>query len=95
MRAAVVVDELTAGGNAEQAGVQVGDILSEVSAVVLKAGKEGQYEREGYGQRPFDNFQKVMTKCEGAGFDTVLGAIRSNNEQWGYRSVDLVIRRPA
>lgn len=29
----------------------------------------------------------------GKGFDTVMGAIGSNNERWGYFTVDLVIAR--
>lgn len=41
-----------ADGNAAKDGrVQVGDVLTKCSAVLLKAGKEGEYEREGYGQR--------------------------------------------
>lgn len=32
---------------------------------VLQAGKEGQYESEGYGQRPYDNWDKIMFECEG------------------------------
>jgi hypothetical protein len=35
------------------------------SATVLKAGKGGEYEKEGYGQRPYDNWEKVMFDCEG------------------------------
>lgn len=89
------MDELTAGGNAERTGIKVGDVLSEVGAVVLKAGKEGEFARKGHGSRPYDNFEKVMTNCEGAGFDTVMGAIGSNNERWGYTTVDLIIRRLA
>ncbi|KAF6256480.1 hypothetical protein COO60DRAFT_1702280 [Scenedesmus sp. NREL 46B-D3] len=54
----VFVEEVTPGSNADQCGeVQVGDVLDQCSAVVLKAGKEGQYEREGYGQRPYDNWE--------------------------------------
>ncbi len=34
-------------------------------AVVLKAGKEGQYEAEGYGQRPYDNWEVIEFDCEG------------------------------
>jgi hypothetical protein len=45
--------------------LQVGDVLDQCSAVVLKAGKEGQYEREGYGQRPYDNWETVMIDCNG------------------------------
>jgi hypothetical protein len=40
-------------------------VLSKCSAVVLKAGKEGQYEQEGYGQRPYDNWETILFDCEG------------------------------
>ena len=47
-----------AGGNAEKSGkVQVGDVLSRCSATVLKSGKEGEFEAEGYGKRPYDNWE--------------------------------------
>lgn len=29
------------------------------------AGKEGQFEREGYGQRPYDNWDRIMFDCRG------------------------------
>lgn len=74
--------------------MQVGDLIMEVSAVTLKAGKEGEYEAEGYGQRPFDNFEKSMMSCVGQSFDTIMSAISSNNPRWGYTTVDLVILRP-
>lgn len=45
--------------------LQVGDVLDQCSAIVLKAGKEGQYEKEGYGQRPYDNWETVMIDCNG------------------------------
>jgi hypothetical protein len=53
--AGVRIDELTAGGNAASAGLQIGDVLVRVSATLLKSGAEGQYEKEGYGQRPYTN----------------------------------------
>lgn len=74
--------------------LQVGDVIMEVSAVTLKAGKVGEYESEGYGQRPFDNFEKSMMSCAGQSFDVVMSAIASNNPRWGYNTVDLVILRP-
>lgn len=92
---AVCVEEVVPNGNAAKAGVQPGDVLEECSAIVLKAGKDGEFEREGYGGRPYDNWQKVMLKCAGESFDTVLSAISSNNERWGFFTVDLVVRRPA
>jgi hypothetical protein len=47
----VYVFEVVKGSNAEKAGVQPGDVLVKVSATVLKDGKEGEFENEGYGQR--------------------------------------------
>jgi hypothetical protein len=35
------------------------------SATVLKDGKEGEYEREGYGKRLYTNWQKVIFSTEG------------------------------
>ena len=32
---------------------------------MLKAGKEGEFEREGYGQRPYDNFETIMFPTAG------------------------------
>lgn len=92
----VFVEELTPGGNADKSGVvQVGDVLTKCSAVVLKAGKEGQYEKEGYGQRPYDNWETVMFDCENKEFKTVMSALKSNNERWGIMTATLVFRRPA
>ncbi len=62
----VFVEELTPGGAAEHSGaVAVGDVLASCSAVVLKAGKEGEYERRGHGARPYDNFERIEFNCEG------------------------------
>lgn len=92
----VYVDEVTPGGNADKSGaVKVGDVLTKCSAVVLKAGKDGQYETEGYGQRPYDNWETVMFDCEGQDFKTVMSALKSNNERWGIKDVTLVFRKPA
>ena len=35
------------------------------SATVLKDGKEGEYEKEGYGKRLYTNWKKVMFSTEG------------------------------
>jgi len=88
----VCVEEVVPIGNAAKAGVQPGDVLEECSAVLLKAGTEGAFEREGHGGRPFDNFDRVMLKCES--LDTVMNALASNNERWGFKTIDLIIRRP-
>ena len=60
--AGVFVEELVRGGNAEKAGVRVGDVLARVSATVLKDGKEGQFEKEGYGQRPYTNWDRACPR---------------------------------
>eukprot|EP00197_Chlamydomonas_leiostraca_P008785 CAMPEP_0202865750 /NCGR_PEP_ID=MMETSP1391-20130828/6334_1 /ASSEMBLY_ACC=CAM_ASM_000867 /TAXON_ID=1034604 /ORGANISM="Chlamydomonas leiostraca, Strain SAG 11-49" /LENGTH=166 /DNA_ID=CAMNT_0049545627 /DNA_START=147 /DNA_END=647 /DNA_ORIENTATION=+ len=91
----VYVEEVTPGGIADKTGkVQVGDVLSKCSAVVLKSGKEGEYEREGYGQTLYTNWDKVMFDCEGQEFNTVMSALKSNNARWGIMDVTLVFRRP-
>ena len=55
------------GGNADRLSgrIRAGDQLVACSATVLKAGKEGEFEREGYGQRPYDNFEKIMFPTAG------------------------------
>ena len=40
-------------------------IHTHARAVVLKAGKEGRYENEGYGERPYDNWETIEYDCEG------------------------------
>ena len=55
------------GGNADQLSdkIRAGDQLVACSATVLKAGKEGEYEREGYGRRPYDSFERIMFPTAG------------------------------
>ncbi len=63
--------------------------------MVLKDGTEGQYATEGYGQRPYTNFERVAFDCAGQDFKTVMSALKSNNArcagggvvawQWGAR----------
>eukprot|EP01025_Chloroclados_australasicus_P058873 TRINITY_DN7437_c0_g1_i2.p1 TRINITY_DN7437_c0_g1~~TRINITY_DN7437_c0_g1_i2.p1 ORF type:complete len:214 (-),score=10.24 TRINITY_DN7437_c0_g1_i2:174-752(-) len=90
----VFVEEVVADGNAAKDGrVKVGDIMIGCSAVVLKKGKEGQYEQEGYAARPYTNWEKVEFDCQGQDFDTVMKAISSNNERWGFNTVDLKFKR--
>mmetsp|Transcript_8857 Transcript_8857/g.18927 ORF Transcript_8857/g.18927 Transcript_8857/m.18927 type:complete len:164 (+) Transcript_8857:48-539(+) len=91
----VYVDEVAEGGNAAKSGkITKGDILSKCSAVILKAGKEGQYQNEGYGQRPYDNWERVEFDCEGQAFSTVMSALKSNNSRWGFNDVILTFRKP-
>ncbi|CAK0751030.1 hypothetical protein CVIRNUC_002036 [Coccomyxa viridis] len=90
----VFVEEVIPDGNAEKSGkVQVGDILSRCSATVLKDGREGKYEKEGYGQRLYTNWEKIMFDCEGEDFDTVMKALSSNTERWGIFDVTLELKR--
>lgn len=78
----VFVEEITPGGNADQTGdVKVNDVVTKTSAIVLKSGKEGSYEAEGYGQRVYDNWETVEFDCTGQDFATVMAAIGSNNER--------------
>ncbi|EFN59382.1 hypothetical protein CHLNCDRAFT_137860 [Chlorella variabilis] len=92
--AQVFVEEIVAGGNAAKDGqVQVGDVLTRCSAVLLKAGKEGEFQREGHGQRPYDNFEQVWFDCSGKKFDTVMAALGSNSERWGIFNIQLEFQR--
>ncbi len=92
----VFVEEIVAGGNADATGqVQVGDVVAKTSAIVLKAGKEGRYEKVGHGERLYDNWETVEFDCAGQDFATVMAAIGSNNERWGIRIVTLTLRRDA
>ncbi|KIZ04293.1 hypothetical protein MNEG_3669 [Monoraphidium neglectum] len=127
----VFIESVVPGGNADKAGIKPGDILNRCSAVTLKAGKEGRYERVGHGDRPYDNWEpfassssggvgeghaavpagagtaplhpqdaaaeaaaEIMIDTEGLKFETVMSALKSNNERWGFKTVTLVIRRP-
>ena len=84
--AAVFVEELKAGGAADKSGrVAQGDVLTSCSAVVLKSGQEGG-EAEGYGERLYDNWERVTFDCKGQAFKTVMSALKSNNPRWGHRS---------
>lgn len=67
---AVVVEELVKGGNAEKVGVQVGDVVTETSALVLKAGKESEFENVGHGATPYNNCAPPPPPCRRA-TDTV------------------------
>lgn len=80
--AQVWVEEVVAGGHADQDGsVRAGDLLTRCSATVLKAGTEGEYSQKGHGGRPYDNFEKVWFNCEGKKWDTVMAALGSNSER--------------
>lgn len=94
-RSPTVVEAVTEGGSADRAGLRAGDVLVACSAVQLKAGTEGKFEKEGYGARPYDNFETSIIDVQGLEFKTVMGALKSNNPRWGVTSVTLRIRRGA
>lgn len=75
----VFVQELVEGGLAERQGrVQPGDVLVGVTAVKIVGAK---WERRLIPARTFD-------------FDTVVGAIGSNEAKWGCNDVILMFERP-
>lgn len=75
----VVVTDLVEGGNAERQGiVQKGDILVAITAIKVVGAK---WERRLIPARNFD-------------FDTVVGAISSNDPKWGCNNVILLFERP-
>uniref|UniRef100_A0A7S1ISZ3 PDZ domain-containing protein n=1 Tax=Eutreptiella gymnastica TaxID=73025 RepID=A0A7S1ISZ3_9EUGL len=90
----VYVFETIQGGNAEKAGVRAGDVLQKCSAVKLKDGTEGQFQQQGHGATPYRNFESFAFDTRGETFDTVMAAIASNNERWGYFDVSLRFARP-
>lgn len=83
----VFVESVLPGGNAEKAGVRTGATLAACSAVVLKDGESG--ERPGYGGTPWLNYERVRFLCRGQSFDSVMGAIGSNDPRKGYLDVVL------
>jgi len=75
----VYVQDLVEGGLAERQGkIQVGDVLVGVTAIKIVGAK---WERRLIPARKFD-------------FDTVIGAIGSNEEKWGCEDVILMFERP-
>ena len=73
------VQDLVAGGNAERSGmVKVGDNLVAITAVKIVGAK----------------FERRLIPCRGFDFDTMVGAIESNNPKWGCDSVVLMLERP-
>ena len=76
----VFVKELVEGGNAEQEGtIQTGDVLIGITAVKVVGAK---YERRLIPARKFD-------------FDTMVGAIGSNEERFACNDVVLMFERPS
>lgn len=48
----------------------MGDKLIRCSATVLKSGNDYVSAKEGYGDRPYDNWEVVMFDCRGEDFNT-------------------------
>mmetsp|Transcript_7426 Transcript_7426/g.9659 ORF Transcript_7426/g.9659 Transcript_7426/m.9659 type:complete len:220 (-) Transcript_7426:213-872(-) len=73
------VQDLVEGGNAEIEGtVKLGDILIGITAVKIVGAK---YERR-------------MIPCRSFDFDTMVGAVSSNDRKWGCGDVVLMFERP-
>lgn len=73
------VQDLVEGGNAAQEGtVRVGDVLVGITATKIVGAK---YERRLIPARKFD-------------FDTMVGAVTSNDRKWGCEDVILMFERP-
>lgn len=78
-RKGVVVVDLVEGGNAERlTNIQKGDLLVGMTAVKIVGAK---WERRLIPARKFD-------------FDTVVGAIMSNDAKWGCQDVVFMLERP-
>lgn len=73
------VQELVEGGNAELSGkVKVGDNLVGITAVKIVGAK----------------FERRLIPCRGFDFDTMVGAVGSNDPKWGCNDVVLLLERP-
>lgn len=87
----VTVAGLVEGGNAELDGrVCVGDTLVKVSAVQF-AGQSALVSLGG-GQQ-FTSFTRELIPCTNMDFDTIMGAIGSNEGRYGYTDVVLELRK--
>lgn len=76
----VYVQDLVEGGNAQRSGkIQKGDVLVGITAIKVVGAK---WERRMIPARNFD-------------FETVVGAIGSNDPKWGCSNVILMFERPA
>lgn len=91
----VFVESIQPGSNADESGlISVGDILVGCSGVVLKEAKlSGSFEKEGYGQRPYDNWETVYFDCRGKQYETVMAALTSNNPRWGITTITLGLKK--
>lgn len=91
----IFVEEIEPGSNAEEhGGVDVGDVLVGCSGVVLKEAKlSGSFEKEGYGQRPYDNWETIWVDARGLKYETIMSALRSNNPRWGISTITLELQK--
>lgn len=90
----IFVEEIEPGSNAEEHDIHVGDVLVGCSGVVLKEAKlSGSFEKEGYGQRPYDNWETIWVDTRGLQYETVMSALRSNNPRWGINTITLELLR--
>lgn len=91
----IVVEEVVSGGNAARDGrVAVGDVLTGCQAVTLKEAKmSGSFDKEGYGARPYDNWERIWVDAVGLQYETVMSALSSNNPRWGISSIELELEQ--
>lgn len=76
----VLVDYLVEGSNAEKTGaIKPGDVLIAVTAVKV------------FGAR----WERKLVNCKFLDFDMIMGAIGSNEPQWGAKNVVLQFQRPS
>ena len=74
------VQDLVEGGNADREGtVQKDDVLVGITAVKIVGAK----------------FERRLIPCRGFDFDTMVGAIESNDPKWGCYDVVLMMERPS
>lgn len=76
----LVVQELVPDGNAAQSGadIQPGDVLVGMTAVKIVGAK----------------FERRMIPARNFDFDTMVGAVMSNDPKWGCNDVVLLLERP-
>mmetsp|Transcript_2501 Transcript_2501/g.6400 ORF Transcript_2501/g.6400 Transcript_2501/m.6400 type:complete len:174 (+) Transcript_2501:86-607(+) len=90
----VYVDEITPGGQADKTGmIQTGDVLIRCSAMLLKDGTEDKLQKEGYGQRLYNNWERVNFDCRGQEFKHVMSALKSNSSRLMVPDLSMTFQR--
>jgi len=90
----VVVDEIVLGGNASGSGIEIGDVVTAVTARSQEDLQPGKRTRENlYSSRTKDNLfgRLFLFRAQGESFDTVMAAIASN--KCSQCQIQLVVKR--